>query len=212
MLAYHFISESFTTRFSNETTSVGHTLEATGKLRLRRNGLHASVHPYDALRYATSGQPVLCLVELSDRILAGKDKVCAKKRTILKAFDATKLLQDYAIWCAEQVLPIFEDMYPNEDRPRRAIDAAKVVIENPNEENKMAAYAAANAAVCAATYAPNAAATYAAHAAANAAVCAATYAANAADAARAARAAAIALPSLDVRAEFLRRVEGLCQT
>jgi hypothetical protein len=86
---------------------------------------------------------MLCLVELSGEILEGEGKVCARKRTILKAFDATKLLQDFAIWCAEQVLPVFEDRYPNDDRPRRAIEAAKVAIENPSEENKMAAKAAA---------------------------------------------------------------------
>ena len=222
MLAYHFISTSFATRFSDETTAVGHTLKATGDLWLRRNGLHASVHPYDALRLAASGQTMLCLVELSGEILEGEGKVCARKRTILKAFDATKLLQDFAIWCAEQVLPVFEDRYPNDDRPRRAIEAAKVAIENPSEENKMVAIAAAYTADAAswaarAAYAAaDADAAYAASWAARAASWAAraAYAAadadaatDAAEAAFTADATAWALPSLDIRGEFLRRVE-----
>ena len=206
MLAYHFVSAAYTTRFSNETTSVGHTLEATGDLRLGHNGLHASVHPYDALQNVVPGQTMLCLVELSDEILEGKDKVCARKRTILKAFDATKLLQDYAIWCAEQVLPVFEDMIPEDDRPRRAIEAAKVAVETPNEENKMAAVLAAYAAYTAADAVCVAdAAAYAARATAATADAAADDAAY--DAACAAAWAANALPSLDVRGEFLRRVE-----
>ena len=95
----------------------------------------------------------------------------------------------YAVFAAEQVIEIFEKQYPNDKRPRNAIDAAKKCIENPSPENKAAAAAAA-AAAYAYAYAAYAAA-YAAAAAAYAAA-AAAYADAYADAYAAAAAAAAA--------------------
>ena len=88
-----------------------------------------------------------------------------------RAMSHTQQIQ-YAIFSAEQVIDIYEKEYPKDDRPRKAIEAAKEYLNKPSEENKAAAYAAANAANAA-----NAA--YAAYAA-NAAYAAANAAANAA--------------------------------
>ena len=68
----------------------------------------------------------------------------------------------YAIYCAEAVLHIFEEKYPNDNRPRKAIEAAKEYLKHPTEENKQAAYAYAAAAYDAA-YAAYDAAAYAAY-------------------------------------------------
>jgi hypothetical protein len=87
----------------------------------------------------------------------------------------------YAVFAAEQVINIYEEKYPDDKRPREAIEAAKKYLGDKTEQNKKAAdaaYAAAHAA-------------HAAHAA-NAAAYAAYAAANAADAANAANAAAYA--------------------
>lgn len=81
----------------------------------------------------------------------------------------------YAVYAAEQVIDIYEARYPNDKRPRQAIKAAKKCIDNPSEENKNAAYAAAHAAAYAAAHAAADAAhaayaayaAYAAHAATN---------------------------------------------
>ena len=102
----------------------------------------------------------------------------------------------YAVFAAEQVIDIFEKKFPDDKRPRQAIEAARKCINNPSQENKITAYAAAHAAhaavyaahaavyaVDAAVYAVDAVA-YAAYAAVHAAVYAATdvavYAAHAA--------------------------------
>ena len=91
----------------------------------------------------------------------------------------------WAIACAELVLPIFEEKYPDDDRPRLAIEAAK----NKSPDAYAAYAAAADAAYHAADAAAAAAwaAYYAARAAAWAAYAyaddAAAYAADAADAA-----------------------------
>ena len=81
----------------------------------------------------------------------------------------------YAIYAAEQVLDIFEKKYPEDKRPRLAIEAAKNWVKSPTEKNRDAA-----AAADAAAYAADAAAYAAAYAAADAAAAAAAYAADAA--------------------------------
>jgi hypothetical protein len=56
----------------------------------------------------------------------------------------------YAIFAAEQVIDLYEQKYPEDDRPRKAIGMAKVYLENPSKENISAAYVAANTAYVAA--------------------------------------------------------------
>jgi len=105
----------------------------------------------------------------------------------------------YAVFAAEQVLPIFEAKYPNDNRPRLAIAAAKKVIIRNTIKNRSAAAVCARAAADAradaradANVAFTAAST--AYAAAADAVASAAYAADDVDSAAyaAARAAAVA--------------------
>ena len=56
----------------------------------------------------------------------------------------------YAVYAAESVLDIYEKEYPNDKRPREAIEAAKKCIKNPTQENKLATESAASAAESAA--------------------------------------------------------------
>lgn len=83
------------------------------------------------------------------------------------------------------VLPIFEKKHPDNNRPRRAIEAAESYWRDPNDINKNAASAAAAAAVSPAVSPAAAAGVYSAYsagapAAAYAAACAAACAADAA--------------------------------
>ena len=125
-------------------------------------------------------------------------------RWLLPRCLSAKGAAELAVWCAEDVLPIFEKEFPGDKRSRAAIAAAQKAIENPTEENRSAARAAAWAADAAA----RAAAADAAHAAEAAeawatwtAAVAAARAADAADAAdAAARAAADAAWAADAAA------------
>ena len=94
----------------------------------------------------------------------------------------------YAVFAAEQAIDIYEKKYPDDKRPRQAIDAAKACIKNPSVENKAAAEAAEAASWAAAR---------ASWAAAEAASWAASWAA-----ARAARAAAEAAARAAARASW----------
>lgn len=42
----------------------------------------------------------------------------------------------YAIYAAEQVIGIYEKKYPKDDRPRKAIEAAKTYLKSPSKENR----------------------------------------------------------------------------
>jgi len=76
-----------------------------------------------------------------------------------------KIAVQVAIYAAELVIDIFEAKYPDDKRPREALNAAKKYLKNPSKKNRAAAYAAnANAAYAAANAAAYAA--YAANAAA----------------------------------------------
>jgi len=123
-------------------------------------------------------------------------------------------LVHYAVFAAELVLGLYETLYPNDDRPRKAIEAAKEYLKNPTYAVCPAAHAAADSAADAAraAYAARAAhaAAYAAHAAAYAARAAdaAAYAVSpaAADAADAAAYAAYAADAAHAGREVQERI------
>ena len=48
---------------------------------------------------------------------------------VIEAWNQTNLVK-FAADCAERVLPIFEKSYPGDDRPRKAIDAARIYPAN----------------------------------------------------------------------------------
>ena len=52
----------------------------------------------------------------------------------------------FAVFCARDVLPLFEVEYPNDDRPRKAIEAAELCITANTKANRSAAARAAYAA------------------------------------------------------------------
>ena len=85
---------------------------------------------------------------------------------IVRLLDSKKKKIQYAIFAAELVIDVFERKYPTDNRPRKAIEAARMYLNNPTAENKAAT---ADAAV----YAADAAAAYAAYAGADAAYAAA---------------------------------------
>ena len=130
--------------------------------------------------------------------LEGIEGIALVKKTMKKKMDWANWLVvrlmthdqqiKYAVFAAEQVINIYEEKYPDDKRPREAIEAAKKYLADKTEENRQAAYAAADAAADAAAHA----AAHAAHAAAHAA-----HAANAANAAYAAYAAAYAAAKSD---------------
>lgn len=56
-----------------------------------------------------------------------------------------------AIKCAESVISIYEKRYPNDERPRKAIEAAIAYVKDPSNKNREAASAASAYAYAAAS-------------------------------------------------------------
>jgi hypothetical protein len=100
MFAYHFVGD--TLRDGRSIPADGEWLEHTGPVTICETGLHASLHPFDALQYAPGS--VLCLVECEDIVTAQDDKLVCRRRRIVKRIDATKLMRQYACICALSVI------------------------------------------------------------------------------------------------------------
>jgi len=121
-----------------------------GKLDICKNGFHASENIIDAIRYVNCFW--LAKVEVRGKSKIGSDKQCWEEMRIIDWKKWTrKDSLSLAIYSAELVSENFEKEYPNNLRPRKAIQAAKKVLENDTKKNRAAAWsAAANAAASAA--------------------------------------------------------------
>ena len=71
-------------------------------------------------------------------------------RWLLPRCLSAKGAAELAIWCAEDVLPIWEARFPEDALSRKAIEAAKEAMEHPTAGNRAAAARAAYAAGAAA--------------------------------------------------------------
>ena len=89
MRAWHFVSDRL--RDGRPIPADGETLIHTGPLVLCQSGLHASLHPFDALQYAPGD--TLCLDECGGEFIPGDDKLVCTERTIIARMDATEMLR-----------------------------------------------------------------------------------------------------------------------
>ena len=124
---------------------IGKWYKCRGELEMCKNGLHASERVIDAMQYV----PMECLakVEVRGENIQGDNKQCYRKMKIVKTWHWKK--EDgvaLAIYAAELVIANFEKKYPDDDRPRKAIQAAKKWLREPTEENQGAAESAARSA------------------------------------------------------------------
>jgi hypothetical protein len=154
---------------------VGETLRVEGDLVMCDHGLHASESIVDALSYASGS--LICRVKLGGEFVDGGDKVVAQERTVVWMLDGTRVLHEFALWCAEEALKLVDEPDP---RCVQALEVKRRWLEGKATDEELAAATAA--ARAAATAADRAAATAAAWSPDRAAAwAAATAAATAAD-------------------------------
>jgi hypothetical protein len=101
-------------------------------------GFHCSRYPDQAFSYVQG--EILAIVETKGKSIIQDNKECWSDMRIVKAYhwqkkDSVAL----AIYAAELVIDIYEKQYPNDDRPRKAIEAAKAWTKHPTEKNVKAA-------------------------------------------------------------------------
>ena len=92
MRAWHFVGD--TLRDGRPVPADGITLRHDGPLLMCRSGLHASLHPWDALKYAPGS--TLCLVEAGGETEHEPDKLVCMERTIIARMGAEPLLRYFA--------------------------------------------------------------------------------------------------------------------
>ena len=106
ILAWHFVGA--TLRDGKPVPRDGEWLIHEGPIEMCRSGLHASLHPFDALQYAPGA--TLCRVECCDRGIQHRpDKLVCRERRILSRIDATDLLRMFAREQALSVLHLWKN-------------------------------------------------------------------------------------------------------
>lgn len=150
----------------------GKWLPKFDKLELCKSGYHVTDAGH-LLDWIDGNQ--LFEVEVKGKALKDDNNTTCQKIRLVRQVEGwnDKNLRFFAFWCAEQVLPIYEEKYPDDNRPRSAIETARRYAEGLATEGELAAARAA----------ARAAASDAASAAARAAAAAAAWAADS-DAAR----------------------------
>ena len=98
--AYHFVGDKLLD--GRPVPKDGELLRFDGRPVLAHQGLHASLHPFDALRYARGA--TLCLVDVGGVIVYGRDKLAGTERTIVARIDARELLSYFSRMLAVSVL------------------------------------------------------------------------------------------------------------
>lgn len=139
---WKFLREGFRSKKGNLKWKIGVWNRVEGKLSMCENGLHCSRSVFDAFRYVRG--EILARVECRGDHIIGTDKECWREMRVVKAYEwAKKDSVAIAIDAARLVLPIFEKIYPNDKRPRKAIEAAINWLKNPTKKNRKAAIMAA---------------------------------------------------------------------
>ena len=121
------------------------SLSANDELEICETGFHCSRRVYDAFLYVQG--EILAEVEVSGTSAIGSDKEAWQSMMIIRAWkwqkrDSVAL----AIFAASLVLGNYERVYPDDDRPHKAIEAAQRWLASPTEENQAAAASAADSA------------------------------------------------------------------
>jgi hypothetical protein len=140
-MAWHFVGDRL--RDGRPVPRKGRWLEHDGPLVMCGSGLHASVHPFDALRYAPGS--ILCRVECAGEVIHGDDKLVCTKRRIVQRMEATELLRYYARMQALSVIHLWQS-----DPPDVVLDYLMTGDESLGDAARDAARAAARDAAWAA--------------------------------------------------------------
>lgn len=101
--AWHFIKKD--RRLANDDgrlVRMNHTLVHGGELVMCEAGLHASKSIIDALQWAPGS--IICRVECSGDVMHATDKLVCSRRKCLWWIDVTRVLHEFACWCAERAL------------------------------------------------------------------------------------------------------------
>jgi hypothetical protein len=102
-------------------------------------GYHASENPVHSLKYKCGNR--LFIVEADGTLIKDEDKFVASEMRIVQELPAKEIIIQFALACAKNCLFRFEGLYPDDPRPRQAIEAVEKYIAGIIEP-EVVAYAA----------------------------------------------------------------------
>jgi hypothetical protein len=123
--------------------------EHEDEINLCNLGFHCSKEINQAFSFVQG--EILAEVEVKGRCEKQNDKEVYTDMRIIKSYKWQK--KDnvaLSIYAAELCIKNYEKIYPNDDRPKKAIESAKEWLKNPTSENESAAWSAARSAESAA--------------------------------------------------------------
>lgn len=107
----------------NMKWEIGKWYKVRGELKMCRNGFHASKRIIDAMGWIDIEN--LAKVEVKGDNLKDAKKQCWREMRVTKAWIWTKKDSEaLAVYAVSLVIDIYEKEYPDDKRPRRAIQAA----------------------------------------------------------------------------------------
>ena len=133
---------------------VGEWRKHEGALAMCDQGFHYCKDALDSLEYIYGDR--WFIVEARGEEQTDGNKTVACEMRLVREIPMKAVAVRFALACAGMVLDKFESKYPDVDRPRKAIEAAKAWLDNPTEANRSAARSAASAARSAASAARSA--------------------------------------------------------
>ena len=146
---YKFLRTGYKSEIGDHKWKVGKWYEYDGDIEMCESGFHCSKGIYQAFSHVQG--EILAEVEVAGKHEVQDDKEVWEKMRVVRSWKWTKkdsiLL---AIFAARLVLKNFEKEFPNDDRPRKAIEAAEAYAKNPTKKNREAAKTAESAAESAA--------------------------------------------------------------
>ena len=138
---YKFLREGLKSSSGDCTWVVGEWKKYDGEVSLCNSGFHCSKEMRQAFSFVQG--EILAEVEVQGKNEIQDDKEVYSEMRIVRAWkwqkkDSVAL----SIFAAELCIAEFEKVYPNDKRPREAVEAAKKWLLEPTKENESAAWSA----------------------------------------------------------------------
>jgi hypothetical protein len=121
---WKFLRSGLRSNADDSAWTIGEWRDPIESVLICNSGYHHSPTPLDALWYVNG--EILARTEARGKAEADGDKSCHAEMRIIEAWHWTKRDSvQLAIFAAELVIDLFEQRYPEDRRPRKAIEAAK---------------------------------------------------------------------------------------
>jgi hypothetical protein len=135
-IAYKFLSRSQDDQLTsvNDPTCIwrlNHWQEFSGKLRLGFAGFHCSKTPFEALSNA-EGEIISCVERAGTSLIGDTKEVWQRMRVVAAWYWRKPYSVAMASAAAGMTLDLFEKYFPDDRRPRRAVEAALAYLADPS--------------------------------------------------------------------------------